>query len=102
MSGGSVTLLLSKPIQAHGKEITEIVLRPPTVEDIMELGTPMLMFPGADGNSVGLEIRAKVIGQYVMRLGKVPLSTVKAMALADFQKAQGEIMSFFGDGATEA
>jgi len=98
----AVTITLSKPIMAHGKEITELLLRPVTVEDVMELGQPTLLIPGADGNSVGVEIRAKVVGNYLMRLGAVPLSTIKSLSMSDFQKGQNAVMGFFGDGDTEA
>lgn len=98
----SVTVKLSKPITAHGEEVTQITLREPTAEDVMQVGSPQLLIPSADGESVGIEIRGKVIGQYISRLGSIPLSSVKSLPIGDFTRCQGEIMNFFGGGAGEA
>lgn len=98
----SRTIELSKPVVAHGEEINSLTLRDPTPEDVMAIGLPSLLIPSADGESVGVEIRAKVIGQYIVRLAGVPLSTVKALSLADFTRCQGAVMDFFGQGAGEA
>lgn len=97
-----VTVKLSKPISAHGDDVAELVLREPTPDDVMQIGSPTLLIPGADGESVGIEIRAKVVGQYITRLGAIPLSSVKSMSIADFNRCQGVIMGFFGDGGGEA
>ena len=97
----SVTVPLTKPVTAHGSEVSELVLREPTADDVMQIGSPTLLVPGADGDSVSIEIRAKVIGQYVMRLGSIPLSSVKGLSVADFQRCQGAVMGFFSDGGGE-
>ena len=98
----STTVPLTKPVTAHGAEISEIVLREPTADDVMQLGSPQLLVPTADGESVAVEIRARVIGQYIMRLGAVPLSSVKALSLRDFTSLQGAVMGFFFAGDGEA
>lgn len=100
MSGATVTL--SKAIQAHGEELSTLTLREPTPDDVMQIGSPSLLIPSADGESVGIEIRAKVIGAYISRLAAVPLSSVKHMTIGDFNRCQGVIMGFFGDGGGEA
>lgn len=100
MSG--LTIHLSKPITAHGEEVSQITLREPVPEDIMQIGTPTLLIPSSDGESVGIEIRAKLIGQYISRLGGIPLSSVKALALGDFMQCQGAVMGFFGSGGGAA
>ena len=89
MSGA--TIPLSKPLTAHGKEITELVLREPTSEDVMEFGYPFLIHAGDV-----IELRPRVVGQYVVKLAGVPLPTVKAMSIPDLQKCQGVVMGFFG------
>lgn len=68
----SVTVPLSKPIKAHGDEVSELTLREPTTKDVIELGLPTLIIPGADGQSTGIEIRQPV-GCYVMRLAAIPM-----------------------------
>ena len=98
----AVTLKLSKPVTAHGEEVSEITLRAPVPEDIMKIGTPTLLIPSSDGESVGIEIRAKLIGQYVSRLAGIPLSSVKALSVGDFLQCQGAVMGFFGNGGGEA
>ena len=98
----SATIKLSKPITAHGEEVSEITLREPTADDVMQIGSPSLLIPSADGESVGIEIRAKVIGQYIMRLASIPLPSVKAMSFSDFNRCQGVVMGFFGGGGGEA
>lgn len=97
----SVTIKLSRPVKAHDEELAEITLREPTAEDVMQIGSPQLLVPSADGESAGVEIRAKIIGQYVTRLASIPPSSVKAMSLADFMQCQQAVMGFFGGGAGE-
>lgn len=98
----SETLKLTKPITAHGEELLELTFREPTPDDVMQVGTPSLLIPSSDGESVGIEIRAKVVGQYISRLASIPLGSVKTMSMADFNRAQGVVMGFFGNGGGEA
>ncbi|MDO9235948.1 MAG: phage tail assembly protein [Aquabacterium sp.] len=100
MSG--LTVPLVKPVAAHGDEVSELTFREPLPEDVMQIGMPTLLIPSSDGESVGVEIRAKVIGQYISRLAGIPMSSVKALAIADFLQCQGVIMGFFGSGGGEA
>lgn len=97
-----IKVLLGKPITAHETEVLEIEFREPTPEDVMQIGTPQLLVPGADGESVGIEIRAKLIGQYIVRLAKIPPSAVRQMSLSDFMRCQGVVMGFFSNGDGEA
>lgn len=98
----SVTIKLSKPITAHGTEIDELTLRAPEPTDVMEEGQPTLLIPSADGTSVGVEIRARVVGRYISRLGAIPMGSVKAMSLEDFNRCSGAVMGFFNAGDGEA
>lgn len=95
------TVLLKKPITAHGKEIMEVALRAPEPTDVMEEGVPSLLIPSADGTSVGVEIRTKVVGRYISRLGGIPMSSVKSMSMGDFNRCMNVVMGFFGDGDGE-
>ena len=97
-----ITIPLSKTITAHGKQIDEITLRLPEPEDVMEEGVPSLIIPSADGKSAGIEVRAKVVGRYISRLGAIPMSSVKAMSFADFNRCMNAVMGFFSDGDGEA
>ncbi|GJH05036.1 phage tail assembly protein [Paraburkholderia terrae] len=87
---------LSKAISAHGEDMTELDMREPTAEDVMELGFPYLVVQSDDGQ--GVELRPKVAGRYISRLAKIPMSSVKQMAVGDLSKLQGLIMGFFGQG----
>ncbi|MFM0495592.1 phage tail assembly protein [Paraburkholderia caledonica] len=87
---------LSKPITAHGEEVTQLDLREPTAEDVMEIGFPYLVVQSDDGQ--GVELRPKVAGRYISRLAKVPMSSVKQLTVGDLSKFQGLIMGFFGQG----
>ena len=93
MSGARV-VPLTKPIQAHGAELAELELAEPSAEDIMELGYPFLVHQGG-----AIELRPKVVAQYVVRLGKVPLPSVKKLHPADLQACTAEVMGFFGESA---
>ncbi len=95
MSGA--TIPLTKPVKAHGEEITELVLREPTSDDVMELGYPFLIHGGG-----AIELRPKVVGQYLVRLGGIPLPTVKSLAIPDLQACQAEVLGFFGKSGDEA
>lgn len=89
MSGA--TIKLSGVLTAHGEQIESIDLVEPTGDDIMELGYPFLIHGGG-----AIELRPKVVGQYVVRLGKVPLSTVKKLSLSDLQACTAAVLGFFG------
>lgn len=93
---------LIKPITAHGEEVVELEFREPTSEDVMEIGMPNLLVPNSDSTAVGVEVRTKVVGQYITRLAKVPPSSVKSLALSDFFKCQSVVMNFFYSGDGEA
>jgi hypothetical protein len=99
MSGGQAegvaTVKLSKPISAHGEEVSQLTFREPTPKDLMQLGFPSLIVPSADGGVSGIEVRAKVIGAYIARLAGIPPSSVEAMSVSDFIACQSEILPFF-------
>lgn len=90
------TIKLSKPIRAHGEEITEIELREPTGADVMELGFPYLLIISESAEGQAMELRPKVIGRYVAKLGKIPPSSLNEISPADFGEMTGVVLSFFG------
>ncbi len=101
----STTVPLRVAVKAHGEDLHEITLRDVTTKDIMELGTPLLIIPSADGKTAGVEIRQTVIGKYVSRLAKIPPSSVEAIDPKDWSKFQAVVMGFFeetdGEETTE-
>ncbi len=95
---GATTVQLSKPIMAHGEEVSSITMREPVPKDLMELGSPMLMIPSADGKTAGIEIRTAVVARYISRLAAIPMSSVESMSVADFTACQGAITPFLLSG----
>jgi hypothetical protein len=98
----SATIKLSKAIKAHGEEVDEVTMREPGTKDLMELGLPMLIITGADGQSTGIEIRQPVIARYISRLAAIPMGSVEAMTIKDFSLCSAAVMGFFGSGDGEA
>ena len=99
----SVTLQLTEPITAHGKEIAELTLREPLTKDYIEIGSPFLMVIG-DTDEITLDIRTSVVAKYIMRLGAIPRPSVAQLCMKDFTNCQKVVMGFFGegDGMTES
>jgi hypothetical protein len=90
-----VIVKLTKPVVAHGEEITQLVLREPETKDVMEIGYPYLIVTG-DDKTEAVELRPKIVARYAVKLAKVPLSSVEKLAIADLQSLQAAVMSFFG------
>jgi hypothetical protein len=85
----------SNPIMAHGEEVLEIELREPTGKDVMELGFPYLIIV-SDGEDQAIEVRPKVVGKYVARLGGIPPSSLDKVCPQDFSMLMGVVLGFFG------
>jgi hypothetical protein len=98
----STTIKLTKTIKAHGEEVDEVTLREPATKDLMEIGLPMLIITGADGQSTGIEIRQPVIARYISRLAAIPMGSVESMTIKDFSLCSAAVMGFFGSGDGEA
>jgi hypothetical protein len=97
MSGEKKTFKLSSPISAHGKEISEICLRPVRAGDVMECGYPVLALEGGESTRVD----PQAVGRLISKLGDIPLSSVKSMSIEDFNGCAAVMMSFFTPSAAE-
>lgn len=85
-----VTIQLSKPIAAHGAEVDQLTLREPNAGDVMECGYPL-------GMQDDLAIpQAAPIGRLIARLAGIPPSSVKQLAMPDYNRAMGVVLGFFG------
>lgn len=91
MSG--ITIKLSKPVKAHGEDVSELTLREPTTKDVRDLGFPYAI--DIEGQS-RLIFDANVVAKYVVKLAGVPMSSVDQLQLPDFQALQGVVQGFFG------
>lgn len=90
---GEITVSLSKPVKAHGADVSELTFRRPTVSDTLDLGMPMGI--STEGEATVL-FRPTVIAKYAVRLASVPMGTIKALELDDWMAVQGVIQGFFG------
>ncbi|QCO07537.1 phage tail assembly protein [Azospirillum argentinense] len=84
------TVILKKPIQAHGDEVKTLTFREPNGDDVMTCGYPLQMH--GDGSVVPI---AGVVGKYISRLANIPASSVKALCLTDFQACMAVVLPFF-------
>ena len=95
MSG--LTFPLSKPIKAHGEELVELVLSEPTAKDVRELGYPFMAVPGANGVAEP-KLYPDIGAKYIVRLAKIPMSSVDQLTPGDLFVLHSEICGFFGVG----
>ena len=85
------TLVLTKPIDAHGEQVDRLTFRPLGVEDLVRVGYPIKI--GADGTMEPLPDR---ISALISRLARVPRSSVAQMDVGDWHKALEVLLGFFG------
>jgi hypothetical protein len=88
-------ITLTEPIQAHGREITEIEFRKPTGADVKACGYPFSMTLTEEGNMT-MHPQAGAISGLIARLANIPPSSVGQMNFIDWNSCMGEIFSFFG------
>jgi hypothetical protein len=91
-SGENIKLTLTKPIQAHGSSISTLEFRPPTGEDILDIGSPPFQIDEKRRTHIDLA----VTGEYIVRLAAIPASSVKLLSPADLMGAFGVVAGFFG------
>ena len=80
-------LELKKPIIAHGETLSVLEFDEPTGKDVRELGYPYQM---NQDESVRL-----LVSKYIVRLAKVPQSSVDQMSPADLNAAAWLVAGFF-------
>lgn len=90
-----VTIPLSKPIKAHGEDLSQLELRAPTGEDVLEIGAPPFTVDTKNRTNIDMA----VTGEYIVRLAGIPLSSVRQMTPQDLMVAFGVVAGFFGDTA---
>lgn len=86
------TVILKKPIKAHGKDYTSLTFREPTGDEVIELGVPFSF-----GRNKRTHIDTEVTAEYIMRLANIPMSSVKMLQPADITACFGKIAGFFGN-----
>ena len=88
----TVTVTLSKPIEAHGETLTELTLREPSGKDIRTFGMPYRV--GAEDGSVIID--AAAMHRYIAGLAAVPPSAVDKMSPLDWTAVMAAVLGFFG------
>lgn len=83
---------LSTPINAYGKEYTELRLREPAVADVRALKSLPYSFASEDPVPRPL---LDVCARYIARLGEVPESAVDQLGMQDFHTLAWAVVSFF-------
>ena len=86
---------LSKAIEAHGEERTELEFRQPNGGDIAACGFPF-SFTVTDEGGTTIQPNAPAITQMISRLGNIPLSAARALPFNDWMACMGDLFSFFG------
>ena len=85
---------LTTPVQANGKEISELTFRKPNGKDIAENGVPFSSEVTKSGGQ-RQHIDSAAIAGYISSLAGIPPSSVNMLSAEDFMSAMTEIMSFF-------
>lgn len=85
----TVSVPLSKPVQAHGQDVSALTLREPTGKDLRTAGLPYKL--GADGS---IAIDAANMAKMIAQLAAVPPSTVDALAAPDWNAVAMVVLGF--------
>jgi Phage tail assembly chaperone proteins, E, or 41 or 14 len=90
------TILLSKPIKAHGDAVTQLELAEPTGKTIRACGSPFKIEMGRAGSQIMI-IDTESVALYISELGNIPGSSVNLLSAADFGALQAVVIGFFGE-----
>lgn len=93
MSGEKLSFALSRPVQAHGEDVSELSFREPTGSDIIAVGNPVVIDMASDPPKISHDERK--LAAMLARLAEVPPSTIGKMAPQDFVGAGWLITPFF-------
>lgn len=86
---------LTKPIQAHGREMAVLEFREPNGGDVAACGFPFKFTVSEEGGTT-ITPEAAAVTQMIARLGNIPLSSARTLSFTDWMGCMGEIFSFFG------
>lgn len=97
-SDGTVRVTLSKPVPAHGNDVSELVFREPLGSDMARCGNPVKLDFTSDPPEISHD-EAKM-SRMLSALASVPPSTIGALSGADWLECAWTITPFFIPGAT--
>jgi hypothetical protein len=96
----AVIQILSNPIPAHGKQITEVCCRAPSGGDIMRVGNPVTFNPFDESPENTIQINPPVMGRMISHLAGIPTSSVERMDPQDFMALSWKLVPFFIPGVS--
>jgi len=82
---------LSKTIQAHGEDVTQLELRRPTVVEVRQLKALPYRLDAEDAVSLDMDVAAK----YIAVCGHIPPSSVNQLDISDLNTAAWVVARFF-------
>lgn len=98
MAREPIVITLDEPIQAHGKELTQLSLRPPRGKDLREAGSPFQMLDFADASGQADLSRVKVNTASVLvligLLAEIPPSSVDQLGMVDIAACEAALFRF--------
>lgn len=92
----TVTIALTRPIQAHGETLATLELRAPTVREMRQCGAPRRI--GID-NSIVVDYEA--CAKLLSAICAIPPSSVDQMHPSDFDEAAMQLLGFIGRSSAE-
>lgn len=94
------TIVLTKPIDLHGKREVEIKLREPSGADYIRIGEPRVLVYSATGSGYWVE-QPDAIAAYCERCIEHDLGgdLIKILTLEDAMAVKEGVLSFFSDAA---
>jgi Phage tail assembly chaperone proteins, E, or 41 or 14 len=87
-------LPLSKPITAHGGQLSALTFREPGGNDLIDCGLPFSLVVGKKG--VVVEINTAAMGEWIATLAGIPPSAMKQLSFGDMAAAMAKVTGFFG------
>lgn len=95
MKSDPIAVLLSRPIQAHGEEVSTLAMREPTGKDLRTMGLPFSFTAGGD-----TQVDTQAMARAISTLCAVPSSSVDQLSARDFLAASMVVMGFFAEAPT--
>ena len=92
-----VPVALLQPIKAHGRDVSELTLRPLTGKDLRICGAPYRIGRAGDEGIVD----SQAVSAMISELAGIPISSVDQLSAADWFACWGAIQGFL-DGSSSS
>jgi hypothetical protein len=94
-NGVAVTMVLRKPVQANGEEVSELNFREPTGGDIERCGGNPVNIDLFSGDTPKITFDAKMMTSMMSILAAVPPSTIRQLHTKDWNSISWQLVHFF-------